>query len=280
MGRRACACSTTTSPASGSATATTTAATRGSSSATKVTELARDRGRPAPSAVADARWSSTITAETDAREDVPPRARAPVAASRRPALRRAAHRARRLHRVAFVLGRVGARRLERDRAHRRAPRRRRGLDVPARRGRDRRRARGARPDRRLVRVERRHARAARRRRLGHRAAHGDAAAARASSGSRSRAPRRVGALARRSLLRGRARSARRRPSSTRAPRPPATRAAPGRLDARRSSPLLDRAGHDRVRVRSSGFADAASHLLVDLGVPVHQVRVERFGPTS
>ena len=30
---------------------------------------------------------------------------------------------------------------------------------------------------------------------------------------------------------------------------------------------------------SSGFADAASHSLVDLGVPVHQVRVERFGPT-
>ena len=31
---------------------------------------------------------------------------------------------------------------------------------------------------------------------------------------------------------------------------------------------------------SSGFADAASHLLVDLGVPVHRVRVERFGPTA
>jgi ferredoxin-NADP reductase len=31
---------------------------------------------------------------------------------------------------------------------------------------------------------------------------------------------------------------------------------------------------------SAGFADAASHLLVDLGIPVHRVRVERFGPTS
>jgi ferredoxin-NADP reductase len=31
---------------------------------------------------------------------------------------------------------------------------------------------------------------------------------------------------------------------------------------------------------SSGFSDAASHLLVDLGVPVHRVRVERFGPTA
>jgi ferredoxin-NADP reductase len=31
---------------------------------------------------------------------------------------------------------------------------------------------------------------------------------------------------------------------------------------------------------SSGFADAASHLLVDLGVPAAQIRVERFGPTG
>jgi ferredoxin-NADP reductase len=31
---------------------------------------------------------------------------------------------------------------------------------------------------------------------------------------------------------------------------------------------------------SSGFADAASHLLVDLGVPTPQVRVERFGPSG
>jgi ferredoxin-NADP reductase len=31
---------------------------------------------------------------------------------------------------------------------------------------------------------------------------------------------------------------------------------------------------------SSGFADAASHLVVDLGLRVDQVRVERFGPTA
>jgi ferredoxin-NADP reductase len=31
---------------------------------------------------------------------------------------------------------------------------------------------------------------------------------------------------------------------------------------------------------SSGFADAASHMLVDLGVPTTQVRVERFGPSG
>ena len=47
--------------------------------------------------------------------------------------------------------------------------------LPARRGRGRRRARGAGPDRRLVRVGRRHAGAAGRRRVGRRAADGDAA---------------------------------------------------------------------------------------------------------
>jgi ferredoxin-NADP reductase len=31
---------------------------------------------------------------------------------------------------------------------------------------------------------------------------------------------------------------------------------------------------------SSGFADAASGVLVDLGVPVERIRVERFGPTG
>jgi ferredoxin-NADP reductase len=31
---------------------------------------------------------------------------------------------------------------------------------------------------------------------------------------------------------------------------------------------------------SAGFADAASRLLVDLGVPIDQIRVERFGPSS
>ena len=31
---------------------------------------------------------------------------------------------------------------------------------------------------------------------------------------------------------------------------------------------------------SAGFADAASHLLVDAGMPVERIRVERFGPTA
>jgi ferredoxin-NADP reductase len=41
-----------------------------------------------------------------------------------------------------------------------------------------------------------------------------------------------------------------------------------------------RADIDAYVCGSSGFSDAASHLLVDLGVPVHRVRVERFGPTA
>jgi ferredoxin-NADP reductase len=31
---------------------------------------------------------------------------------------------------------------------------------------------------------------------------------------------------------------------------------------------------------SAGFANAASDLLVDVGVPVERIRVERFGPTG
>ncbi len=130
-----CGCSTTTSRASGSATATTTAATRGSSSATRATDDSAPSGRRlagGDACVADPRRDA-------AGQDVPPGARRALAAPRRPALRRAAHRARRLHRSALVLGRIGARRLGRDRAHRRAARRRRGVVVPPRRRRGRRR---------------------------------------------------------------------------------------------------------------------------------------------
>jgi ferredoxin-NADP reductase len=31
---------------------------------------------------------------------------------------------------------------------------------------------------------------------------------------------------------------------------------------------------------SSGFADAATHLLIEAGVPVQDIRVERFGPSG
>jgi len=55
--------------------------------------------------------------------------------------------------------------------------------------------------------------------------------------------------------------------------------AAGRLKPEDITPLLDRAQTAYV-CGSAAFADAASHLVVDLGLPVHQVRVERFGPTS
>ena len=218
------------------------------------------------------------------REDVPARARAAVAASRRPALRGAADRARRLHRVAVVLRRVGARRLERDRAHRRAPRRRRGLDVPARRSRGRRRARGARPDRRLLRVGRR----TRPRCC--------SAAARASCrswrccGSRAAPDARdlvhlvVSVRSPEELLyAGRAARARddlRLHARDAAGFPPAAGPAPRRRPRAASRTRSEAPRTTAYVCGSSGFADAASHSLVDLGLPADRVRVERFGPTA
>ena len=55
--------------------------------------------------------------------------------------------------------------------------------------------------------------------------------------------------------------------------------APARITGSDLAPYV-RADLDAYVCGSSGFADAASHLLVDLGVPVHRVRVERFGPTG
>src|SRR5207237_905987 len=72
--------------------------------------------------------------------------------SGRSALRHPAHRSRRLHRVAVLLRRVGARRVAGIRAHRGAARGRRGVDVSARRGRTRRRARSPGSDRQVVRL--------------------------------------------------------------------------------------------------------------------------------
>jgi ferredoxin-NADP reductase len=61
--------------------------------------------------------------------------------------------------------------------------------------------------------------------------------------------------------------------------PPSFARPPGRLRADDVTPLLlpDATGYV---CGSAGFADAASHLLVDLGIPVDRVRVERFGPTA
>ena len=96
----ACGCSTTTSPASGSATATTTAATPGSSSATRATDRRRPVSRCRPGRPARGRPRRSWRSAT--RRRGPRRSGCALARSRRhapgrPALRRAADRARRLH---------------------------------------------------------------------------------------------------------------------------------------------------------------------------------------
>ena len=53
----------------------------------------------------------------------------------------------------------------------------------------------------------------------------------------------------------------------------------GRITAGDLAPLVTD-GTTAYVCGSSGFADAASHLAVDLGVPAERVRVERFGPTA
>jgi ferredoxin-NADP reductase len=61
--------------------------------------------------------------------------------------------------------------------------------------------------------------------------------------------------------------------------PPGSARPAGRLTGDDLAPLLVPDATAYV-CGSAGFADAASHLLVDLGVPVDRVRVERFGPTA
>ena len=65
---------------------------------------------------------------------------------------------------------------------------------------------------------------------------------------------------------------------TRAAPPGAPRPA-GRLTPADLEPLVRRDETAYV-CGSAGFADAASYMLVDLGVPTAKVRVERFGPTG
>jgi ferredoxin-NADP reductase len=61
---------------------------------------------------------------------------------------------------------------------------------------------------------------------------------------------------------------------------PATSSRPaGRLAPADLAPLL-RLDATAYVCGSASFADAASHMLVDLGLPAPQVRVERFGPTG
>ncbi len=61
--------------------------------------------------------------------------------------------------------------------------------------------------------------------------------------------------------------------------PPGSTRPPGRLAAADLAPLA-RPDATAYVCGSTGFADAASTLLVDLGVPVEQIRVERFGATG
>ena len=61
--------------------------------------------------------------------------------------------------------------------------------------------------------------------------------------------------------------------------PPESSRAAGRLTLDDVAPLI-RPDVTGYVCGSAGFADAASHLLVDAGIPVHRVRVERFGPTA
>ena len=60
--------------------------------------------------------------------------------------------------------------------------------------------------------------------------------------------------------------------------PGATRPA-GRLTAEDLAPLV-RPDATAYVCGSTGFADAASALLVDVGVPTDRIRVERFGATG
>ena len=61
--------------------------------------------------------------------------------------------------------------------------------------------------------------------------------------------------------------------------PPGEARPPGRLAVADLLPALDPAGTAYV-CGSAAFAEAASRLLVDAGVPVERIRVERFGPSG
>jgi ferredoxin-NADP reductase len=61
--------------------------------------------------------------------------------------------------------------------------------------------------------------------------------------------------------------------------PPGAGRPPGRLTAADLAPVIVPGATGYV-CGSAGFADAASRLLVDVGVPVERIRVERFGPTG
>jgi ferredoxin-NADP reductase len=61
--------------------------------------------------------------------------------------------------------------------------------------------------------------------------------------------------------------------------PPSEPRAPGRLTAD-DIPTLENPSTTGYVCGSPPFADAASQLLVERGLPVERIRVERFGPTG
>ena len=260
VGRRACSSSTTTNPGSGSATATTTAATRGSSSATRETD-------PMPARAAPWAWQ-TATVVGIAPRDRAARRRSASSSTgrlehrRRPALRRAAHRARRLHRARVVLGGVRTRRRSAE------------VELTVERlddgevstflhddvvvG-DELEVRG--PIGGWFVWDGRHARAAGRRRLGRRAADGDAAprpptpADRTSCGWSCRSARPTTSTTRTSCPDPR------RPWSTRARRRRGATRPPGRITAADLRAAACSPDATAYVCGSSGFADAAGDLL-------------------
>ena len=166
----------------------------------------------------------------------------------------------------------------RDRAHRRAAGRRRGVALPARRGRAGRRARGAGPARGLVRLGRRLAGAARRRRLGRGAADGDA-------------PRRPGRPAGPTSCASSCRCARpttsttppscpapRSRSSTPAWPPPATPGPPAGSPPPTSGPVAGRAPRSTCAARAAS-SSTPRRCCSTSGVDPADIRVERFGPS-
>ena len=159
-GSRRSRCSTTTSPASGRSTATTTAATRGSSSATRVTDPAAPTGQTAPTP-GPWQWATveSVRAGERARGQAL-RLALPQWTAHLPGQHYVVRLTAdgRLQRQPVLLGGVAAGGRRRGRADRGPAARRGGLAVPDPGGHGRRRDRGARPDRRLLRLARRDAR--------------------------------------------------------------------------------------------------------------------------
>ena len=228
----------------------------------------------------DRRWRCSRRSRTRrTREDVPTRTSATVAPSRRPALRRAAHRSRRLHRLAFVLDRLGTRRVESSSSSRSngstTVRSRRSCMTTSSS------ATSSRSAARSV------AGSCGTGRLRHYSSEADPVSCRSwrccgthagpdwptSCGSSSR-------CAHLTTCTTPTRSLDRRPHScTRAQRRRRSRARPYGLRPMTSRSRLP-TGLAAYICGSSGFADAASDVLIGVGVPPQAIRVERFGPSG